>query len=315
MVFIGIIVGMPILFYLLGKAADVVITSVKNIGEMLRIKIFLLGILLGFLTSLPEVGIGINATIDGVSTISVGNLLGGIVVLFSLVLGINVVLHRGLKMTEKTLTLSLVFAYFLLPLALALDGFLSFIDGILLVITYFLLLTYLYYQHKEDHSHRTAFINKKKLAKDFLLMFVGVTAILLISDLVVHLAELLLSHWSIRPFIVGLLMFSLGTNLPEIIVAVKSWSKNLKDLSLSNLIGSGLANGLILGGLVIARPVNIVTGSNYYFLIFSMGVLFLSILYMFQTGKELTFKEGLVLASIYFLFLFTQLSIIFNEIT
>ena len=315
MVFMGIIVGMPILFYLLGKAADIVITSVKNIGEMLRIKIFFLGILLGFLTSLPEVGIGINATIDGVSTISVGNLLGGIVVLFSLVLGINVALHRGIKMTEKTLTLSLVFAYFLLPLALALDGFLSFIDGIFLVTTYFLLLAYLYRQHQEGHVHRTALINKKKLAKDFLLMLMGVAAILLISDFIVYLAELLLGYWSIRPFIVGLLMFSLGTNLPEIIVAVKSWSKNLKDLSLSNLIGSGLANGLILGGLVLARPVNIVTGSNYYFLIFFMGVLFLSILHMFHTGKELTFKEGIILASLYFLFLFTQLSIIFNDIT
>ena len=52
--------------------------NIKYIASALHIKLFAFGIVLGLITTLPELSVGINATIDGVAALSVGNLLSGL---------------------------------------------------------------------------------------------------------------------------------------------------------------------------------------------------------------------------------------------
>src|SRR3989344_5516375 len=310
MVIFGLVVAISALFYLLGQAADVVINNVKKIGEQLGIKIFFLGVLLGFFTSLPELGIGFNALITNVSTVAVGNLLGGIVVLFSLSLGLSVVLNRKIRSREDPVTLGLIFIYFLLPIFLGFDGYIGVIDGLMLIGLYLLLLFYLYHNHRNHQGNVKVIVNQRRLAKNFFLAVVGLTAVILIVNLFIRFTHTLLDFWQVRPFVVGLLIFSVGTNLPEIIVTVKSWRRNIKDLSVSNLIGSGLANVFILGFLGAVKPISIVTGQPFYFLAFFIGLLFLALIYFYKTDKQLSFYEGVALLGIYLLFLTSQLVII-----
>src|SRR3989338_1989775 len=101
MITASIIIALILLFYLLGRAADLTIHHIRLVAERLGIKIFFLGVLLGLFTSLPEIAISINSAIDDVMPIAVGNLLGGIVVLFSLILGLSALLNRKIVATEK----------------------------------------------------------------------------------------------------------------------------------------------------------------------------------------------------------------------
>src|SRR3989344_2301371 len=262
---ISILISLLAFFYLLGKAADLVIYNIRIVGEKLGIKIFFLGILLGFFTSLPEFAVEINATINNISAVSVGNLLGGIVVLFSFILGLSVVLNRNIITNEKKLiSLLLVFIYFLLPLFLGFNRYLSSVDGVILISLYLILIYYLYWQQKKDRkSTSNLIIHKDKITRSILLVILGLVLVVVISNIVIRFTSVLLTQWAIPPFLVGLILFSLGTNLPEIMVTVRSWRRNIKDLSLSNLIGSGMANIFILGFLSLIKPITIKAATSF----------------------------------------------------
>jgi len=82
------------LFIALGWSANFAVKNIKYLGAVLKIRLFVFGILLGLITSLPELSLGINATIDNATTLAVGNLLGGIIVMLGLILGASLLLNR-----------------------------------------------------------------------------------------------------------------------------------------------------------------------------------------------------------------------------
>ncbi|OGY45634.1 MAG: hypothetical protein A2744_03025 [Candidatus Buchananbacteria bacterium RIFCSPHIGHO2_01_FULL_44_11] len=306
MITASIIIALILLFYLLGRAADLTIHHIRLVAERLGIKIFFLGVLLGLFTSLPEIAISINSAIDDVMPIAVGNLLGGIVVLFSLILGLSAILNRKIVATEKIFSLFLIFLYILLPLFFSLDHSLGFLEGLVLVLLYFCLLFYLYWQHRSQATSGGIVIRQRQVLLDVFLVIFGLTLILLLSNIIIRLTQVLLSQWTISPFIVGLLLFSLGTNLPEIIVTFRSWRQQIKDLSLSNLLGSGMANPLILGILAFSRPLTITADFSFYLLLFFVLAIFALILVFYRTGRRLTQNEGVVLVVAYILFITSQ---------
>lgn len=53
MITILTLLGLLVLFYALGLCADLVIKHIRSIGKKLGIPIFVLGLMLGLLTSLP----------------------------------------------------------------------------------------------------------------------------------------------------------------------------------------------------------------------------------------------------------------------
>ena len=84
---LGLSAALVILFYLLGKSADLMVLNVRRLGEALGVKIFAFGIVLGFLTSFPEIAVGVNSLLLDIRSLSLGNLFGGILVTFGLILG------------------------------------------------------------------------------------------------------------------------------------------------------------------------------------------------------------------------------------
>ena len=86
-----------VLFFILGKSADFLIVNIKKISDRLKIKTSTIGIILGILTTTPELFIGINAIENKVGSISIGNLFGGIILLFTLLLGVNLVLNEKIR--------------------------------------------------------------------------------------------------------------------------------------------------------------------------------------------------------------------------
>lgn len=307
MVNLGIFTLILILFYLLGKAAELTIDSIKKIGKKLGIKIFFLGLLLGVFTSLPELAIGINTLINNVQEISLGNLLGGLMVLFGLILGISLILNRKIETDGRVINFLPILIYLILPVLFGLDGKIGFIDGIILVAAYFSLLYYLYKKHKNSNPIHFEFIRNGKILKDLFLVLLGLILIIVFSNLIVRLTAILLNNFDIPGFIIGLVLFSIGTNLPEIIVTIQSWRKNIKELSISNLVGSAMANILIIGIFSVIKTLSTEINLGYYMLLFFLFVLFLSLLVFYKTKKEFSRSEGIFLLCIYFLFLSSQL--------
>lgn len=306
-----IIIFLLSLFYFLGKSADLVIYNVRVIAEKLGIKIFFLGLLLGAFTSLPELAVGINSVINNVSSIAVGNLTGGIIVLFTIILGTGIILNRKVVASEKLTSIILVFIYLILPFFFGLNGYFGLAEGLTLVVLYFLLLIYLYYQQKHHISFGGhVIIKNEKLLKNIFLIILGLVLIVIISNIIIRLTSILLTQWKISSFATGLVLFSLGTNLPEIIVMIRSWHRNIRELSISNLIGSAMANTLILGFLIIIRPMFVTIDASYYILFSFIFVIFTIIAIFYHTDKHLSRIEGWVLVFLYLLFISSELTFI-----
>ncbi len=306
-VYISILIAV-FLFYLMGKVADVVILHTREIGRRLGIDIFFLGLVLGFLTSFPELSIGIGSALRGTANLSLGNLLGGIVVLIGFVLGLSVVLNRKIKTDGNLWHITPVLFFLVLPLILGYDGQLSFGDGLVMIFLYFLMMYVLYKQNK--HIHHESFdapeINERGVVYHFSILLINLLIIVVVSQLIVYLALDVLEKFNVSVFWMGLILFSVGTNLPEIMITLRSWNKHIKELSFSNLLGSSMANIAIVGMVTLINPITLSLDYSYYSLLIFIVILGLMFSIFYKTKRQLTRSEGVMLLLIYIIFVISQ---------
>jgi cation:H+ antiporter len=306
----GILVALFVLFYVLGKAADSVVLRLRVIAERIGIGVFFLGIILGLLTSLPELTVGLTALANGVPDLSVGNLWGGVIVLFGLILGGSLVLNRKQAIDGKASSILPLLAYSFLPLLLSLDGSLSFGEGFVLVVGYLFLVWYLYTKHRQGERTARLPVRSREVAHQLVSALAWLAVVVVSAGLIVRLARLLLEALGVSPLVIGLLVFSLGTNLPELIVTIRSWVRHIRELSYATLVGSAIANAFIIGLFALIRPIPITLDPFFYVTFAAMALLFVALFYFYEHKRTLTENEGFVLITIYLCFVAAQLGAI-----
>ena len=118
---------------------------------------------------------------------------------------------------------------------------------------------------------------------------------------IIHYIQLVLDAYQLPAFLVGLIAFSFGTNLPELTVTIRSWRRHIRDLSMSTLIGSALTNGLTIGAFALMTPI-LITINYSYLALFVGNIVLLGVLSLFyQSGKSFTRAEGVTLIALYVL--------------
>ena len=296
-----------LLFITLGWAAGFAVRKIRFVASILKIKLFGLGIILGIITTLPELAIGINAIIEDTPALSIGNILGGIIVLLGLIIGGSLLLNYKIK-TVKSLSSLIPSAIVIsLPLFLGLDGKFSSLDGLIMIFSYVVLLIYLYFVNYSFNNSQESLINKNGALKAILLSFVSVIVIIIASRWIVEITTNLLRDAKIDGMLVGLLLFPIGTNLPEITIMLASWKAKVAELSLSHIISAAFTHTLILGLLAVMGPMNFIVSASYYFLIFFVIAILLLTIKFCYSNKSLSRKEGYVLLSVYVVFVLTNI--------
>ena len=84
---------------------------------------------------------------------------------------------------------------------------------------------------------------------DYILFIVGFFILLLGAHLLVDNASALAKILGISPLIVGLTVVAFGTSLPELIVNLFANNEGNSDLAISNILGTNIANILLLIGI------------------------------------------------------------------
>ena len=163
--------------------------------------------------------------------------------------------------------------------------------------------------NNDKSAPKIKIFKKDNISKKILLIIIGLVGLILFSELIVRATLFLLKDYNISTFIVGLLIFSVGTNLPELIIAVRSFKRKVEELSFSNLIGSAMGNVLMIGILSSLKTIKIEVDYSYVFLLI-FSFVFFTILYIFyKTDKLLSRSEGLVLLFLYLFFVSGQIFI------
>jgi cation:H+ antiporter len=298
-------------FVMLIKGADYLIEGAVSLAERAGLSLFLVGItIVAFGTSAPELFVSLIGAVNNSTGISIGNIIGSNISNIGLVLGLALIVSKAAFDVEKDnglylkkgLIMVLVMLVFHL---LARDGYLSRLDGSILIILFVMFIAYLIITHdssvsEEEVERPFSWLSTIQILGGILFLFLGGRVLVTSS---VAIARLL----SISEFIIGVTIVAVGTSLPELAASIVAALKNKASISIANIIGSNIFNVLLVIGVVsIIHPIkfsyDIVAGSFYVntlIAIFFTGILLMS--------KKLDKATGVVLLfsySGYLIFLF-----------
>ncbi len=229
-------------------SARFVITEVSGLANRLHASQFGVSlILLGFLTSLTDISVGINAQLQGRPDIYAGNFIGGSFVIIFLVLPLLAILKKGLPI-EKRLPRKHLIGFVVLislPVLLALDGRIGTIDSVLMISSYVL---FLFFEMGGTYGKKRArsLMNKRVLISVAKIALAG-AAIFISSHYLVEGTGQFATLIGIPAFVVSIVLLSLGTNVPELSLAITSVLKKKTDVAFGDYIGSASLNPLMLG--------------------------------------------------------------------
>jgi len=313
---------------ILAKAGILAVDSLLLISKFLKWKKFVVGsLVMGLLSSMPELFVGLSAAFNGKSALSFGTVVGSNIVLFTLIAGAAVLFGGTIKLKSKTIQRSLIFAgfYALLPLLLLVDGQFSRGDGIILIIALGFYLRELFFHQKKFSEvlvkKDLEGVGCKKDGKDYKLFFrylakflLGFSLLILSAQGIVFSASRLASSLGLPLIFVGTIFVALGTSLPELSFGMRSIIMKQKEMFLGTIFGSvALNSSLILGLTCLISPLR-VNDISFDIGLYVSGFIFtclavLFFLIFFKTGDKLTKKEAKFLLFIYVLFFVIQVLI------
>lgn len=304
---VGIII---ILSMVLGRSARVIEKHIERIGRSCGVGNFTLSfVFLGLATSMPEISVAVFSAVHGTPALSLGNLIGANVVVLSLLTGLAAVLAG--KLTTSSFQRHHIFPFFLgivgLPGVVVLDGMVTRAEGIALILAHVLFLGHFAKHGGETDMKKAAVCHPgPDVAKAL-----GATAVLLLSSyFLVNSALALADTLGLAPLVIGLLMLSLGTNLPELTFVLTQAKGRGASVVLGDLFGNALVNTPTLGLLALISPFTIERHAQALVATAMMAIL-LSIFAVFMlTGNKITRKEGFALIGLYAFFLLNQLDLI-----
>lgn len=322
------------LFLILSQGADLLVTNVKKIADHWKIDIFILGLILGLLTSVPEIILASNAVRQGLGELSLGNLLGGTIILLGLVLGVSIIVNRQIRTDGHVWKVLPGMLLFTLPLLLGLKGSLNRWDGLVIILAYAAMVAYDYW-----HTHRTSLLKLRKLPKlveattvekdsfvdwwgkkqrfwrpwrwlvnpQLWRAVCGFILVVVSANLIMTLAEKILVTFNLSEVFLGAVIFAVGTNLPEIVVALRSFLCQVSELSISHIMGSAIGNILVIGTLL--QFTSFKTGPDLIFVITGLTIVLLAALFLlfYKTDRRFSRWEGLVLLGICLSYLGAQI--------
>lgn len=288
----------------MGRSAKTIGASMKGLAQSRGVSAFAISfVVLGFATSLPEIFVAAFSAARGTPDLSLGNLLGANIVILSLLVGLTAVLAG--KISPPGLYRKNVLAFFVavigLPALSVLDGRVTRMEGAAMIILHALFLAYFARTQPKIEQHPDG----RGLSR----MWRGAAAggILLGSSyLLVNSALTVAETVGIPPLVIGLLMLSLGTNLPELTFVLTTAAGPKKDIVIGDLFGSVLVNTPTLGLLAVLSPFQIARPVQAGVAAAFLLILLVLFAVLIVTGRALTRREGFVLIVFYAVFLFNQ---------
>lgn len=291
--------------------AGLVVGSVTELAKTWKLPTFLVSFfLLGLLTSLPEATIGAISVLSGDAEIMVGNLLGGVIVVFLLIIPLLAIFGNGVKMPTEIGKAQLIHLLVVVvaPAFLIADQRLNRWEGTFLVILYLsMIFSFSSKQSFFEKFRQTFAVKKKKFMGQLMKIIIGICILVgsgyLIVDLTVHFAGIL----EISPFFVGLVVVALGTNIPELSIVFKSILSRKKEVAFGDYLGSASVNTLLLGVFSLLYG-NTIQLPNHFLQRFSFLVVGSILLYFFiRTKSMLSRKEGAALLLLYAGFILAEI--------
>lgn len=283
MSFILIIIGL----FLLVKCADLFVDGCSNVAKSLGIPSLIIGLtIVAFGTSAPEAAVSITASLKGMNTISIGNVVGSNICNLLLILGISG-LFGTLTAKKKIITRDYVYmilssiVLFILSFGFFMNGG---TEGVITRTNGLILLCFLgiYVYALIGDALRSVREKEEKTKfefKNILYIIFGLTGIILGGQFVVNSATDIAKLLGVSDNVIALTIVAIGTSLPEMVTSIMATKKGEVDIAIGNVVGSNIFNVFFILGLSSAiSPITFTLESFYDIIVMtiaSFGVYFL----------------------------------------
>lgn len=269
-------------FVLLVKGADFFVDGASGIAKKLKVSTFIIGVTVVALgTSAPEAAVTIMDAATGSGDLIVGNILGSNIINIFLILGVSAVICN-LPVEKTTRIIDLPFLLLTSALFVLLGysgGSFAWWEGLILLILYCAYMAYnIVFAVRQsklqlEEAHTVCVVEaeaaqpqeingwyaklkfryealKDKVWFLIIITVVGLAMVVGGAQLVVDSAEFIAVELiKIPSEIVALTVVAFGTSLPELVTSVSAARKGDVGIATGNIIGSNIANILLIGGL------------------------------------------------------------------
>ena len=293
-------------FMLLIKGADAFVEGSASIARKFNVPPMIIGLtIVAMGTSAPEAAVSIASSLAGQNDMSIANVVGSN--LFNLlgVLGVSAMLAQ-LPIAKKDLYTSgvLLLIVSLLLAVLGLNGDLSRIDGIILLILFAVFLvntiksaskTEVSTKIEEGTEIAVSELEVKTESgiKTTLFIILGALGIVFGGDMVVDSASAIGKSFGMSENLVGMTIVALGTSLPEFVTSLTAIKKGETELAIGNVLGSNIFNILFVLGLaatIMPLSVSAITLIDLLVLAFVTLITFICMKKTYSLNK----KHGIV---------------------
>lgn len=303
---------MPLIFWIfifilslvvLVKAADYFTDSAVELGAILRMPPFLVGVgLVAIGTSLPEIVTSILSVIEGNPEIVAGNCLGTVIANTLLGLGLAAIICKGIVRPKwnifygdfPILILSVILLLFTIR-----DGNINFGEALLFLGGFLIYLFYLWGMKKKNKAED----KKAKFRwKILIILILSLTAVYFSAKYIIFSIVAIAEITGFGTSVLAAVLIALGTSLPEISVALSAAKKQNWDLLVGDIIGSNIIDMFVIFGVSgLIAPLIFTQEIITIVIPFLLATLLMN--WIILADKKITTTEGLVMVMLYVVFI------------
>ena len=270
-------------------------------------------------TSMPELTVSLMSALAGKGDMAIGNVVGSNTFNTLLILGVCAV-FSPLAFTKSNIRRDIpicIAATVALLGATLLNNDINRVEGAVLLMGYIIMILYMVRSErramlKAETKHEE--VDEQKPSKMMpawripLWIIAGLAGLIYGGELFVSSASAIARSWGVSEAVIAITLVAGGTSMPELASSLVSVFKGNASLALGNVLGSNIANILlILGACSTVTPLTMggVTMTDVYIVVASTFVLMLSALVI---GRDkLTRVEGLIFIACYVGYVYTLL--------
>lgn len=211
-------------------------------------------------TSTPELLVSISAALAGTSNLALGNVIGSNIANIGLILGVtSIIFPVTIDWRLLRQEIPFVIAFSLAVILFALDGSIDRLEGGILLIAFGVFSFLLYRAGQADRAEIApeltqyqeieGLTDRTHPGREALRVIGGLALLMIGAQLLVNGATGIARALGVSELIIGLSLVAVGTSLPELVTCSIAAFRKENDIVMGNIIGSNIANLLIILGV------------------------------------------------------------------
>ncbi len=323
------VVGLALLL----QGSDFFVEAASDIATRLGVSEFFIGLtVVAIGTSIPELAASMTAAASNASALVVGSIIGSNIANIGLVVGIGAIAmaiktDRRMLVRDGAIMLLATGLFYIV----ALDTRITRIEAGILLLVYFAYLLFLLNENpktEERVSHIGSFVryfvelrylrdiqeravhafNGKKhidrvMLRDGAILVLSLAAIIFGARAMVREAIYFATTFGVAQQLIGITVVAIGTSVPELAVTFSAARKHLGNIALGNVIGSNIANVLLVaGGAALVHPLVVSTATLAFSIPFAIFISLVLLLFL-RTSWRVQRSEGVALVFVYAAFI------------